>query len=130
MVSVFGVLNINVNHRTTCPFAFQDLLRNWIFNQSLNSTTKRSSTKGQICSLFSYQFACLIGQVDSHVLLYEALAELIDHQINDLNNLILGERLEYDNLINTIQEFRPKELFDFTHYARLDFLIVQTALVS
>ena len=78
MVSIFGVLNINVNHRTTCPFAFQDLFRNWIFDQSLNSTTKRSSTKGQICSLFSYQFACLFSQVDSHVLLYEALAELID----------------------------------------------------
>src|SRR5260370_9790548 len=60
-------------------------------------------------TLFPYTtlFRSLV-QRELDVLVFQALHHLVDFQIQDLNQVRLGERPEDDDIIDPVQEFGPR----------------------
>ena len=120
------VLHINIDDRATRPFTFQDLLGDRVLKQALDRATQWTGTKGKVGPFLSDQTIRSIGHIDGHVLLDQTIAKIGHHEVHDLDDLVFRERLEHDDLIDTVQELRTEQALDLAHDAGLDLIIVET----
>ena len=91
-----------------------------------NETFQGTCTKGRIEASLGQEGHCLVGSGQRQLqLLVQALAQLVQYQLNDILNLLLLQGLEGDDIIHTVQEFRTEEV----HQHLLNLFAVHLTLV-
>ena len=96
-----------------------------VLEQALDGAAQRTGAECGVRAFLCDEPARLVGQVDRHVLRDHAVAQVADHEMDDLDDLLLGQALENDNLVDTVEEFRPEQLLHLGHDATLDLLVGQ-----
>lgn len=51
-------------------------------------------------------------RLDAHVAVLEALVDLGEHEVDDLDDVFLGQLVEDNRVVDTVEEFRPEVLLE------------------
>ena len=70
---------------------------------------------------------CVAGE-DTAAFLEDALAQLGHHEVDDLHDLVLGQALEHDDLVDTVQELRAESLAQLRHHGLLGLSVCSSVL--
>ena len=102
------------NHALTVfEIAHQDLLGDGVLDVALNHAAQRTGTEQRVEALLREQVLGGVGEFERHMTVEQAVVELLDVQIHDLAHLRLGELLEDDDVVQTVQELRAELLLQF-----------------
>ena len=102
------------NHALTVfEIAHQDLLGDGLLDVALNHAAQRTGTEQRVEALLREQVLGGVGEFERHMTVEQAVVELLDVQIHDLAHLRLGELLEDDDVVQTVQELRAELLLQF-----------------
>ena len=71
-----------------------------------------------------------VGQFNGDAMLAQATGNFLHLQINDLNDLLFGQRVENDNLINTIQELRAEVVAQGILNVTFETRVIKSPLVA
>ena len=93
--------------------AHQDLLGDGVLDVALNHAAQRTGTEQRVEALLREQVLGGVGEFERHMTVEQAVVELLDVQIHDLAHLRLGELLEDDDVVQTVQELRAELLLQF-----------------
>src|SRR5690349_5744666 len=80
------------------------------FELALDHPPERPRTVDRVVAMLGEVVARLIGQFELDLALFEALAQPLDLNIDDLAQLFLVQRMEHDDLVDAVQELRPEML--------------------
>ena len=119
VLTVFG--NVGLDDRARRPLALKQLFGQRIFQEALDGAAQRTGAVRGIGAFLGDELVRGIGKVDGHVHGDQALAQVGHHKLRDFDDLILRQGLEHDDLVDTVEEFRPEQLLYLAHNARLDF---------
>src|ERR671921_1181390 len=73
---------------------------------------QRSSAELRVVALLGEELLCGVGDLDLDALAFEVLVQAREHDVNDLQHVLLGEGLEDDDLIYPVEELRPERPFE------------------
>ena len=93
----------------------KDLLGCQCLHIILEITFQRTCAVNRIITVIHYHLFGSICKLQRKLLVSQTVAELFDHKIYDLTYIILGQRLEHDNLIQTVQKFRTEMTTKIIH---------------
>ena len=83
----------------------QDDLRSQCLHILLQIPFQRSCAVHRVIAVVYHVFLRLIGQFYLDLTLLQTLVGVCNHQIYDVGDVVLGQRLEHDDLVQTVQEF-------------------------
>ena len=80
----------------------KDVVGNPVFNLFLDYPTKRPSPHLRIVTQVDQLFVHVIRNGNVEVLFLEHSVNVIDHQVDDLHQVLLGEGVELDDVIKPV----------------------------
>src|SRR5690606_35332219 len=104
------VLDIDLDMVPAGEAPFEQALRDRVLDQVLDDTSQRSRAVLRVVAALAEQVHRLDREVDGDLLLLELLADARQLQIHDLANLLLVERVEDHDVVDTVQELRSEDL--------------------
>ena len=81
----------------------------------MNRATQRPGAKGGVRALFGDVLLGCFRELDAHALDDEALAQVVDHEVDDLGDVLAREGLEDDRLVDAVQELGAEQLLELGH---------------
>src|ERR671911_2077417 len=75
------------------------------------SPRQRSSAELRVVALLGEELLGGVGDLDLDTLAFEVLVQPREHDVHDLQHVLLGEGLEDDDLIYPVEELRPESSF-------------------
>ena len=109
---------------TGTEFALQDLLSQRVLYLLLNRPSQRSCAVDRIESGRSKPVARGLRQVDAHVTIGETIVQVSKLNIDNAPNVFPAQRMKYDDVVNTIDEFGSKMCPDHVHNSRLHLIVL------
>src|ERR1700694_4347880 len=101
--------------------ALDQRLRQWVFNILLQGATQRTCTVGAIRKrLVENPLLGLIRDGNRDRLLCQVLIKLRDHELENLDQVVLAQSAEQDDFVQPVQELRIEGAFDFALHQLLD----------
>ena len=88
------------------------LLCNEGLDLALDKSSERTRTEVRIVAAFNNERLCFVADIQAEVLVGETSAEVVEHEVNDVENVFLGERLVEDYLVETVEKLRSELLFE------------------
>ncbi len=79
-----------------------------------------------------FSATCFFGcfrELDAHALDDEALAQVVDHEVDNLGDVLAREGLEDDRLVDAVQELGAEQLLELGHDRIVNLLVGETARV-
>lgn len=108
----------------------KDLLGCQCLHVILEITLQRTCTVNRIITVVHYHLFGSICKLQGKLLVSQTVTELFDHKIYDLANVILGQRLEHDDLIQTVQKLRTEVATKVIHNLLLCLRLDVTLLID
>ena len=124
-----GLVHVHIHDGTALPLAFQNLLGKRILQQALDRAAQRTGAERRVGALLRDELRRRGRQVDRHVLRDHALAQIGHHKLDNLSDLLVGERLEHDNLVDAVQELGSEQLLHLGHHAAFNLLVGKPRVV-
>src|SRR5215210_812931 len=84
--------------------AAYDAARKGVLDVASDSPCQRSSTELRVVALLGEELLGGVGDLDLDALALEVLVQAGEHDVHDLQHVLLGERLEDDDLIHPVEE--------------------------
>src|SRR5581483_11802246 len=81
-----------------------------VFDQVLDRATHRSRAIGRIVTLLHQEVLGAVGHVDLHLLLRQLGADPLEQQVDDLADVVLGERAEDHAGVDAVEELGLEEV--------------------
>src|SRR6266850_1762597 len=122
-----SALHRDADSLTRTEFAFQDLLRERIFDALLDGALQGPRTVYRVVTRFAQVVARGIVEHEVDVALGEALSQVSQLDINDRTDLIRAERVEHDDVVEPVDEFWPEILLHDFEHGRLHLRIIVLA---
>src|SRR5829696_2467174 len=88
--------------------ATYDAAREGVLDVAPYGPRQRSSAELRVVALLGEELLCGVGDLDLDALAFEVLVQAREHDVNDLQHVLLGEGLEDDDLIYPVEELRPE----------------------
>ena len=103
--------------RVTRPeFALQDFLRQRVFDLLLDRPFEWPRTVHRIKAGLSEPLPGSFGQDYGHFTFREPRMQITELNIDDRANVFLTQRMEYDHIVDPVNEFRPEMARDDFHH--------------
>src|SRR6266849_50137 len=96
--------------------AVQDLQRQGILHQLLDSPLQRTRAEIRVKALGEEQVFRGIGQLKRNLALGQQTAHIFQAQVDDLHQLLLAQRAEEDDVIHPVEELRLEVPVQGVHY--------------
>ena len=96
-----------------------------ILDLALDGATQRTGTENRVEAAVGEQVARLVGQLDVHVALGQRLADAADQQVDHLDDFVLGQLVEDDDVVDTVEELRAEVLLQLVVDAVLHALVLR-----
>src|SRR5215213_139280 len=93
----------------------QDLVGEGILDVALDRAAQRTGAHRGIPALLDEDVLGVLGQLQLEVVLGDLDANAVDHQVDDLLDLLLGELVEDDHLVDPVEELRSEDFFEVAH---------------
>src|ERR1035437_3593520 len=90
----------------------KNLLGKDVLDVALDRATQGTCAEHTVVAPLGEQSLGRGSELDTHVLVLEPHVELGDHQVDDLDDLRLGQLREHDDVVRPVEELRPKVLFE------------------
>src|ERR1051326_6640388 len=90
--------------------AFQDLHRQRVLNQPLDRPLQGTRAIRTVVALDEQQLLRLRRELDGDLALSQKLAQIVQPQLDDMRQLLLAQRLEHNDVVNSVQELRTEVL--------------------
>jgi len=119
--SKLSVFHIQHNGISGMYITGKDLLGCQCLHIILEITFQRTRTVNRIITIVHYHLFGSICKLQGKFLVSQTVTEFLYHQINDLANVILGQWLEHDDLIQTVQKLRTEMSTEISHNLLLCF---------
>ena len=78
----------------------------------LEEAAERSRAIDRIVGAVDDEILCILGQIDGELFICKSLVQVCQHQINDVNNVVLGQGLIEYNLVQTVEKFRTERTLE------------------
>ncbi len=104
-------LGVHDHDVTGAQLAEEDLLRQRVLDLALDRATQRTRAQHRVVALLGQQLLGGLGQLDAHVPVLEALVDLADHQVDDLEDVVLAELREDDHVVDAVENSGRKCCF-------------------
>src|SRR5215212_7914344 len=88
--------------------AAYDAAREGVLDVASYGPRQRSSAELRIVALLGEELLRGVGDLDLDALAFEVLVQAGEHDVNDLQHILLGEGLEDDDLIYPVEKLRPE----------------------
>src|ERR687890_2569770 len=88
--------------------ATYDAAREGVLDVAPYGPRQRSSAELRVVTLFGEELFGGVGDLDLDALAFEVLVQAREHDVHDLQHVLLGEGLEDDDLIHPVQELGPE----------------------
>src|SRR4029450_1397362 len=105
-----GALDIDDDDLAGLELAKKDLLRQGVLDLPLDRAAQRPGAEHGVESMVSKQFLRRLGELETHVLVVQPKIDLGHHQVDDLDDLLRGELVEDDDVVDPVEEIRPETL--------------------
>src|SRR3954453_13838161 len=108
----------------------QDFVGERVLDVALDRAAQRTGAHRGVPTLVDQQVLGLVGQIQLQLVLGDLDADAVDHQIDDLLDLVLGELVEDDHLVDPVEELRPEDFFQVAHDPVLHVAVGHAGLVG
>src|SRR5919199_296896 len=92
--------------------AVEDLLGQGVLDVALDRAAQRAGPQDGVVALRRQQHLGRGRELDAHVLVPEALVDPGDHQVDDLDDLLLRQLREDDRVVDAVEELRTEVLLE------------------
>src|SRR5215204_1361315 len=99
---------VNDNGVAGTELAAYDAAREGVLDVASYGPRQRSSAELRLVALLGEELLRRVGDLDLDALAFQVLVQAREHDVHDLQHVLLGERLEDDDLIYPVEELRPK----------------------
>src|SRR4030095_5857657 len=122
-----GLVAVSPDHAGGGPpeLATQHLLGERIFDVALDRPLERPGPEGRVEALLDQEVLRLRAQIERDVVLLEPLPDLIQEDVDDLDHLLLAERMEDHHFVDAVQELGVEGPLDLVHDLRAHGLVVR-----
>ena len=110
-------------------FAVKHFLGKKVFHLGSYCTAERSCTINRVKTLFGEKLYCAFVYSCRNIVCLKSRFEVLKHYKGNFSNFFFGKLAEYNNIINTVKEFRSEHLFEFIHNAVSDVFIDSFTIV-
>src|SRR5690606_10073169 len=86
-------------------FAFEDFLGDGVFQIFLDGSFKRPCTEVAVEAFFRYEILGGISELDAVAQRFDADKERLQFDVDDLENMLLIQRVEYNYIVYAVEEF-------------------------
>src|SRR5882724_12496100 len=97
-------------------FAFENINAERIENFSLDGAPQRAGAVNRIVSFAREQFLGRIGEFQCDLLLLKALRQTAKLDFDDFLQIVLGQPIENDDLINAVEKLGTEMCAQCVHY--------------
>src|SRR5215216_2868998 len=88
--------------------AAYDAAREGVLDVASYGPRQRSSAELRVVALLGEELLRRVGDLDLDALAFQVLVQAREHDVHDLQHVLLGEGLEDDDLIYPVEELRPE----------------------
>src|SRR5215213_10075221 len=88
--------------------AAYDAAREGVLDVASYGPRQRSSAELRVVALLGEELVRRVGDLDLDALAFQVLVQAREHDVHDLQHVLLGEGLEDDDLIYPVEELRPE----------------------
>src|SRR5215208_281117 len=88
--------------------AAYDAAREGVLDVASYGPRQRSSAELRVVALLGEELLRRVGDLDLDALTFQVLVQAREHDVHDLQHVLLGEGLEDDDLIYPVEELRPE----------------------
>src|SRR6478735_9300868 len=128
-VDLLVVLASDEDCRAGLELAPEHVVGERVLDVALDRTAQRPGAHRGVVALLDEQVLRLVGQLDRHLVLGHLHAQAVQHQVDELEDLFLGELREDDDLVDPVQELGTEDLLQVAHHARLHVVVGEPLLV-
>src|SRR5829696_7140011 len=108
----------------------EHLVRERILDVALDRPAQRARAHRRIPALLHEEVRGGAGEVERQLALGQRLADPLEQQLDDLGDLLLGELVEDDHLVDPVEELGPEYLLELAHDPNLHVLVGHARLVA
>ena len=90
----------------------EHLLGHGVLDLALHGAAQRTSAQHRVEASRGEQVLGRGRELEAHVLVLEPDLEALDHHVDQLDDLVLGERREHHDLVDAVEELRPEVLLE------------------
>ncbi|CKS72313.1 Protein of uncharacterised function (DUF3170) [Mycobacterium tuberculosis] len=102
------VVHVDGDHLTRPDLLEEDLLRELIFDLTLDGAPQRAGPQHRVEATLGQQRLGRIGQHQRHVLALELAGDPADHQVDHPDDLLAGQLVEDDDVVDAVEELRAE----------------------
>ena len=99
-----AVLHIDDHGLADVELLPQDALRERVLDQLLDGPAQRPRAQLRVVALLGQQLLGRRGELQPDALVLQLLADPPDHQVDDLDDLVPGQLVEDDDLVDPVEE--------------------------
>jgi hypothetical protein len=120
---------VDVHHDdlTGGQLAVEDLLRQRVLDLALDGPAQRPGTQHRVEPAVRQQLLGVLRDLQRHVLVRQLALHAGDHEVDDLDDLVLGQLVEHDDVVDAVEELRPEVLLELLVDLVLHPLVVRLA---
>ena len=107
----FGVL-VDDDRGARLVFAEQEVLGEDVLDHVLDDPAQRSGAVGDVVAELDDVLLGGLGDLERHLLGAELVAHAGEHQVDDLGDLLDGQRPEHDRRVDAVEELGPEVLLE------------------
>src|SRR5918994_1919559 len=105
-------------------------LRVRVLDVALDRPAQRTRAHCRVPALLHEEVRGLAGEVERQLALGQRLPDPLQQQLDDLGDLLLGELVEDDHLVDPVEELGPEDLLELAHDPDLHVLVGHAGLVT
>src|SRR6185312_3327816 len=103
----------------------QHLLCELVLDLALNRAPQRTRPELRIPAFLGEQFLAVFGDLEVHVLRLDLADDFLELETDDLFDLLAGELVEHDDLVDAVEELRTEGVLDLLHHLVLHLLVLR-----
>src|SRR5919107_1363187 len=105
-----AVLRVDAHGVPVGELALEQAQRQWVLDHALQRAFQRPRAVGRVPAGVRDDLLRVLRQLELDTAIREPRAQPCELELHDLSELLTGERLELDDLVDPVEELRPEEL--------------------
>ena len=101
-----------------------------VLDVALDRAAQRPGAHRGVPAFLDQQVLGLVGQLQLQLVLGDLDADAVDHQVDDLLDLFLGQLVEDDHLVDPVEELGPEDFLQVAHDPVLHVVVGHAGLVG
>src|SRR5579885_1607778 len=106
------VLHVDDHDLAGAELLVEQALGHRVLDEALDGTPQRPGAQRRVVALVGEVVLGGRRDLDADALALELHGGALDHQVDDLGDLVLAELVEHDRLVDAVQELRPEVLLE------------------